>query len=267
MSNPSEKDRQLDAYLSGDSPVSKAYKEDSRELPPAHLDARILAEAHRADAGRKTRRARSPFSGSWMVPASVTAVVLVAVSVAVLLPEGRPGHERQRDRFEGAKAPKAEMTGTGKVQERESKQVPATGYASPPPSVLESTERDSGAASPRASPIAPAPERRSASPKEAQPSAAAGAARPDANAAAAADSALKQSGAQDGMEAAAEEGLADKAKSEAVTDADAWLAHVGSLIDRGELEAARESLIEFRRVYPAVEVPRRISEALEGAGN
>ena len=265
MSNPSEKDRQLDAYLGGDSPVSKAYKEDPRELPPAHLDARILAEAQRADAGRKTPRARSPFSGSWMVPASVTAVVLVAVSVAVLLPEGRPGHERQRDRFEGAKAPKAEMTGTGKVQERESKQVPATGYAPPPPSVLESMERDSGAASPRASPIAPAPERRSASPKEAMPSAAAGAARPDANAAA--DSALKQSGAQDGMEAAAEEGLAGRAKSEAVTDADAWLAHVGGLIDRGELEAARESLIEFRRVYPAVEVPRRISEALEGAGN
>lgn len=271
MSGRSEKDRELDAYLSGDSPVSKAYKENARELPPAHLDARILAEAHRADAGPKTQLARSPFSGSWMVPASVTAVVVLAVSVAVLLPEGRPGHERQRDRFEDAMAPEAESTATGKMLQRESKQAPATGYAPPPPSVLESDETPSDAPTRKASPVAPAPqagpapEQRSVSPREAQPSAPAAAARPDADAAA--DSARKRARAQNGIEAAAKEGLAGRVESEAVADADAWLARIDSLIDRGELEAARDSLIEFRRVYPGIEVPQRISEALEGGGN
>ncbi len=31
MSGPSEKDRQFDAYLRGDSPLSRAYKEDARD--------------------------------------------------------------------------------------------------------------------------------------------------------------------------------------------------------------------------------------------
>jgi hypothetical protein len=265
MSDPPNKDRELDAYLSGDSSLSKAYKEGSLELPPAHLDARILAQAHRADADRKTRRARSPFSGSWMVPASVTAVVLLAVSVAVLLPEGRPGHERRRDGLDDAMAPEAEINRTGKLEQRESNQAPAAVYAPPPPNASESTETDSGGASRQASPVAPAPAERAVSPPEVQPSAAAPAARPDVGAAS--DSALKRSAVGKGAEAAAEEGLAGGARSEAIADADAWLAQIGSLIDRGELEAARQSLVEFRRYYPAVKVPQRISEALEGGGN
>lgn len=271
MSGNADKDRELNAYLGGDSPVSRAYKEEARELPPAHVDARILAEAHRADAGPKTQRPRSPFSGSWMVPASVTAVVVLAVSVAVLLPEGRPGHERQRDRLEDVTAPQAESTGSGKTQLRESKQAPATGYAPPPPNVMESQEKASGAAPREPSPVAPAPqaaptlEQRSVLPEEARPPAPAAAARPDADAAA--DSAAKRSRAQKSSEPAAEGGLAGRAKSEAVAEADAWLARIDDLIDRGEIEAARESLIEFRRVYPGIEVPQRIREALEDGGN
>jgi hypothetical protein len=264
MSDPSKTDRELDAYLGGDSPVSKAYREHSRELPPAQLDAQILAQAHRAGARGKRRRARSPFSGSWMVPASVTAVVVVAVSVAVLLPEGRPGYQRQRDRFEDAAVPEAESTGTGKARQRESSQAPAAVYAPPPPAVSESADTDSGAAPRQEPPAAPRPERRSVAPMEAQPSAA-GAARPDAGAAA--DSALKRSGAENGIGAAAEEGLSGKARPEAIADPDAWLAQILSLIHRGEIEEARKSLVEFRRAYPGSEVPRRISEALEGGGN
>ncbi len=39
------------------------------------------------------------------------------------------------------------------------------------------------------------------------------------------------------------------------------------LIARGEIDAARESLAEFRRVYPRAEVPQSILDALSISGN
>ncbi len=266
MSGPSEKDREFDAYLRGDSPLSKAYKEDARELPPAHVDAQVLAEAHRADAGRRKQLTRNPFSGSWMVAASVTAVVILAVSVAVLLPEGRPGYEPQRERFEDTTPPDAESTLTGKSRQRASTPAPETVYA-PSPGVMESDETPSGAASTEASPVVPAPraapalEQTYVLPKEAQPSVPAAASRPDADAVS--DSLRKRSRAQSRIEAAGEEGLESRAKPAAVSDSDAWLERIKILIDRDQLEAARESLAEFRRVYPGTRVPQGIIEALE----
>lgn len=84
MTDPTKKDAELDEYLAGDSELSRAYREASGELPPAHLDARILSEARRADAPAPATP--GAFSGRWMVPASL-AVIVLAVSVVVLLPE------------------------------------------------------------------------------------------------------------------------------------------------------------------------------------
>lgn len=271
MSGPSEKDRELDAYLRGDSDLSKAYKEHASELPPPHVDAQILAEAHRADAASPKPRTRGPFSGSWMVPASVTAVVVLAVSVAVLLPEGRPGHERQRDHFEDAAAPAADAPAAERLQQRESKQAPAAPYAPPPPGALESEAAIAGEAQPKASRVAPAevvapaPEQRSLMKKESAPAAPADLVQPDA--ARVGESARKRSDAPRGEGAAIEEGVAGKANSEALMQADAWLDGIEMLIAGGELEAARASLAEFRRAYPRAEVPREIIEALASSGN
>ncbi|HSS64210.1 MAG TPA: hypothetical protein VLS27_07230 [Gammaproteobacteria bacterium] len=262
MSDPSKKEREFDAYLGGESPLSKAYKEDARELPPAHLDAQVLAQARREGGGSGTKPARSPFSGSWMVPASLTAAVVLAVSVAVLLPQGRPGHERQRDRFEDTAAPEAEPTGTGEMRQRESKQAPAMLYAPAPPEVLESDGMPSTAPSPEDSPLSTDLEPKSLLPKEAQRSAPAAADRPDADSGA--DSVGIPSSELRGMKAEGEEGLAGSARSEAVSDAAAWIARIESLIDRGELEAARKTLAEFRRLYPGTEVPQGIIESLGG---
>lgn len=84
MTDPTERDAALEEYLEGDSALSRAYRESFRDLPPAHLDARILSEARRADA--PVPAAPGPFSGRWMVPASL-AVIVLAVSVVTLLPE------------------------------------------------------------------------------------------------------------------------------------------------------------------------------------
>lgn len=268
MSGPSEKDREFDAYLRGDSPLSRAYKEDARELPPAHLDAQVLAEANRADAGRGKQLTRSPFSGSWMVPASVTAVVVLAVSVAVLLPEGRPGYERQRERLEDTTLPNAESTLNGKSQQRESEQAPETAYAPTPPGVSESDETPPGTASPGTAPVVPAPQaapsldQTHVLPKRVQPSEPGAAATPEADTAS--DSLRNRSRAQSRIEAAGAEGLESRAKSAAVSEPDAWLQRIEILIGRGQLETARESLAEFRRIYPGTRVPQRIIEALEG---
>ena len=41
-------DKELDDYLKGGSELSRAYADADDIAPPAHLDAAILAQAHRA---------------------------------------------------------------------------------------------------------------------------------------------------------------------------------------------------------------------------
>ncbi len=265
MSGSSEKDRELDAYLSGESPLSRAYRESGQELPPPHVDAQILAEAHRAGAGARKRPSLSPFTGSWMVPASVTAVVFLAVSVVVLLPQEQPGLERQRDRFEDAMAP-ADAPAAGKSVPGEVEQAaPAATYAPAPPQPRRSAEPAAATPPADTSDVAPATtgvptlEQQSVLQKEqeqkAEPM------RPDAASGGA--SALKRSRAQHKAAETADEGVAGRARSEAMDDAAARLARIEALIEQGELEAAREALAEYRRAYPGSEVPQHISAALE----
>lgn len=270
MTGPSEKDRELNGYLRGDSPLSRAYKEEAREIPPAHLDAQILAEAHRADAAAGKRVVRSPFSGSWMVPASVTAVLVLAVSVSLLLPEGRPGHERQKDLSSDSMTPATGSAGAGRVEEFEGKQSPAPEYAPYPPKALESDRTRSKASSTLASPpataepaAAPAPEPETVSPKEQRQLAPAAAARPDAGENE--ESLRKRAVTRSESRAIGDQGLAGKAETPA--DPGAWLERIEILIDRGELDAARELLTQFRRAYPRTEVPQRIVQALQASGN
>lgn len=266
MSGPSEKDRELNGYLRGDSPLSRAYKKEARELPPAHLDAQILAEAHRADAAPERRAVGSPFSGRWMVPASVTAVVVLAISVAVLLPQGRPGYERHRDLSSDSVAPEAGTSGAGRVEGYEAKQAPAAEYAPSPPTALESDRARSKASSPPASrsaparQAAPALEQETVLPKEQQMVAPATAAQPDAGESD--ESLRKRAGSRSEMRTMGDEGAAGR--TEAPADPGAWLARIEMLIDRGELDAARQLLAQFRRTYPQAEVPQRLVQALQG---
>lgn len=100
-------DRALEEYLKNDSELSRAYKEAAGEKPPAALDAAILQEARRAvDHGGRV--ARSPFARTWLVPASLAAVLLLTVGLVTfvsresgeaLSPAGGPRRALEADRL------------------------------------------------------------------------------------------------------------------------------------------------------------------------
>ncbi len=73
-----KKDQDLEKYLDGQSPLSRAYRSGRREEPPGLLDARIRREAHEA-IGRKRKALRMP---RW-VPLAAAAVVVMSVSLLV----------------------------------------------------------------------------------------------------------------------------------------------------------------------------------------
>ncbi len=81
MSQEQEQDREFEAYLKGESPLSQTYAGMRGQEPPARLDHAILAEAHRAVGARPARSWRR-----WTLPLSVAATLIVAVLVGLELP-------------------------------------------------------------------------------------------------------------------------------------------------------------------------------------
>lgn len=80
MSAPELRDRRLDA----------AYRDAPREEPPAELDARVRAAAHRAvAAGPRSLAARTRRSAlaGWRLPLSIAATALIAVTVSLMVRE------------------------------------------------------------------------------------------------------------------------------------------------------------------------------------
>ena len=83
MSTGGDRDDILETYLEGGSELSRAYREEAREEPPAHLDRRIRLAAHHGM--RSVRGAHGPFARSWAVPVSLAAVLVLSVSVVLLM--------------------------------------------------------------------------------------------------------------------------------------------------------------------------------------
>lgn len=80
-------DKELEDYLAGKTGLPDAYGSLPDVSPPGHLDAAILAEAHRAvNAGPDTARARKPRWRSWAVPLSAVATLFVVVMVGMETP-------------------------------------------------------------------------------------------------------------------------------------------------------------------------------------
>jgi hypothetical protein len=71
-----------------DDKLSRRYREVSREEPPAHLDAAILAASRRAVGTGPG--ARKP---GWMVPASIAAVLVLGIGVSLRMQLEQPGIE------------------------------------------------------------------------------------------------------------------------------------------------------------------------------
>ncbi len=286
MSGPNDKDRSLDEYLRGDSPVSRAYREEAQELPPAHLDARILAEANRAGTAAK-RVAKSPFSSYWMVPASLAAILVLAVSVVVLL-------QFEPEKFDYAPKYATEPTTAAEPARQPADraapaEIPALERYNAPASALEKQQKMTEPPAPAASggkiisghslvpggsedALRQAP--RPATAPALQLSAPAGAMRDDA--AEETDQGKKSKARKESYlrsrsveaEASNREAragtAADRAQTQAI-DAEAWLARIEALIAEGSLGEAAAQLRELRALHPEVEIPEAILSRLGDA--
>ncbi len=76
------KDRALNEYLAGSSPVSRSYQDIGYPEPSPELDHAVLAEARRAGRARAYSRSRVRWN-TWFVAATVAATV--ALSIALVL--------------------------------------------------------------------------------------------------------------------------------------------------------------------------------------
>jgi hypothetical protein len=86
MSHEQEQDREFEAYLKGESPLSQTYAGMRGQEPPARLDHAILAEAHRAVGGGAAGARGRPAWRRWSLPLSLAATLVVAVLVGLELP-------------------------------------------------------------------------------------------------------------------------------------------------------------------------------------
>lgn len=75
-------DREFEKYLEGKSDLSKRYADLPEVDVPRHLDASILAEAHRAVNARPGSKPKR----RWVIPLSMAASLIVAVMVGLQLP-------------------------------------------------------------------------------------------------------------------------------------------------------------------------------------
>ena len=82
-------DLEFEQYMEGSSELSATYREGSEELPPMHLDARVLGAARQLASQRepiaKPRAPMAPFSRHWAWPVSLAAVLLLSVSLVIVV--------------------------------------------------------------------------------------------------------------------------------------------------------------------------------------
>jgi hypothetical protein len=254
--SPEEKDlEEQRARLSGH------YRAGSTEEPPARLDAAILAAAR-----REVRRSR--FARSWQLPASIAAVLVIGVSLALMTSEIEDPLP-PADTSAVIAANKARQAAPALVTERESVARPASRPSierEPRPSRERSARSDREAHTRQDSTAGPAGS------AAALPSVAAPSPAPT----------LKQFETAEPSELMAEQkgALEDSAQGKSATatmrkeaapsssvPADApeqWLKRIGDLLRNGNAVQAREQLTEFRKRYPEYQLPETLRE-LEAA--
>lgn len=100
------KDDKPDDRLTGEAGVARIYRNTPKEMPPAKLDAAILAAAQSAVEKPKTRW---PFRSHWAIPLSTAAVVVLSLGVLLLLTKQGVFNDREDYAAPLAEAP-APMT-------------------------------------------------------------------------------------------------------------------------------------------------------------
>jgi hypothetical protein len=116
---------ELQALLTGESALSRRYRELSKEQPPAHVDAAILAASHSAlasDARRSVSRWGSMWSRvslmRWSVPLATAAVVIVAATLTLTM-QRDPEIDRLYDKYDKPAADMRDISGTTSADQTE----------------------------------------------------------------------------------------------------------------------------------------------------
>ena len=256
MKPMSPEERELEELRSG---LSGHYRAGSIEEPPAHLDAAIVAAARR-EVGR------SRFARNWHLPASIAAVLVIGVSLALMTSEIEDplppvdtsariamGDSRQAApvlEMKQESAPPALRSGV----ERESRQSRERSARSDRDADTRQNsaagQADSATAAPPVVAPAPAPALRQLEPATPSESVA-------EQKSAAADSAHGQRATAALRKAAPSSEAAAGAPEE-------WLKTIEDLLRNGKTAQAREQLAEFRKRYADYRIPETLRE-LEAA--
>lgn len=273
-------DHEFEKYLQGETDLSQRYADLPPVELPDHLDAAILAEAHRAVNARPGARPKR----RWTIPLGLVASLIVAVMAGLQLPymlkdaelAQQPGREKAAanamDTSSAAPAPAA-------PEERKSTQVRgqansglATGAAAPMAAEVEAYARPATRNAPAtraiAEPSAGAGKRLElresaeaesgmALVKEKKASAYAGGDSSDAIAPRAPEAATMAAPSPAQQPRALMQPLKDEASAASLSPQD-WLARIQKLKQQGKLEEARKDLAAFKQRYPDYPVPEAI---------
>lgn len=268
-------DRELEKYLDGKSEVSQLYADLPEVVLPDHLDAAILAEAHRAVGSRpgaKTKR-------RWTIPLGMVATLFVAVMIGLQLPymlkdTALPQPQTEENVTAAAMDKITAERSSAAPEERKKSQEMARVKARP------KSEISRGAAAPMEAEVA-APATQNA-PLLAPPSPAVAAKRVEMRERADVDTGMalskeknavghaegKLSGSIEQRKPAAammaapapaelERSLKDEGGDTNLTPAD-WLVRIKRLKQEGKPEEAKKELAAFKKRYPDYRVPKEL---------
>jgi hypothetical protein len=239
------------------SDLSGRYRAGSTEEPRAHLDAAILAAARR-------EVARSRFTRNWHLPASIAAVLVIGVSLALMTSEIEDPLP-PADKSAGVAADKAKQAAPALAmkQEPQARPAPRLGIERETRPSRERSARSDGEADTRQNLAAERADSVAAAPSVAAPAAAPALRQLEAAATAEPAAEQKSALADSAREKRATVVLRKEATAPAGAPADApgeWLKRIGDLLRNGKTAEAREQLAEFRKHYPDYRLPETLRE-------
>ncbi len=250
MKPMSPEEQELEELRAG---LSGRYRAGSTEQPRAHLDAAILAAARR-------ELARSRFTRNWYLPASIAAVLVIGVSLALMTSDIEDPLP-PADKSAGVAADKAKQAPASELKhERQARPAPRPGIereSRPSRERSASSDREAGTRQNMAAERAPS--------VAAAPSAVAPASAPTLRQLEAAATTQPVAEQRDALADSAQEKRATAplrkevpSPGEPADPPEEWLKRIGDLLRNGRTAQAREQLAEFRRHYPDYHLPETL---------
>ncbi len=258
MKPMSPEEQELDEQRSR---LSGHYRAGSTEEPPAHLDTAILAAARR-------EVERSRVARNWHLPASIAAVLVIGVSLALMTSEIKDPLPPQ-DKSAAVAADEARRATPALAMKQESltRPAPRPGIERESRPSRERSARSDREADTRQNSAAGHADSAAAAPSVAAPAPAPALQQFEAAAPSESVAEQKSALADSAQGARATAALRKEAAPSSATPADVpdeWLKRIGDLLRNGKTAQAREQLAEFRKRYPDYRLPETLRE-LEAA--